>query len=484
MWNFQLEATKYCKLDCKVLHEILTQFNELIFKEFQVNIHNSPTLPSLAMKIYKTHYMPENTIYQILNKPYWNIRESYTGGAVDVYIPHNKISGFFNKVKALFKLLYYYDVNSLYPAIMANTPMPVGKPIAFDGNIRNVEPEAYGFFYCKITSPVYLKHPLLHRKIKTAGGMRTIAGLGSWEGWIYSLEMDNAAKYGYTFEILKGYQFEKGFVFKEYVDTMYNLRIEYDKGHPMNLIAKLLMNSLYGKFGMKLESTVVEIFDRTNESENQILNDMLELYGETLRDYIEIENKVLTVRTKLIGYKNNDDEEMYHGLDVNIAIASAISAGGRIWMSTIKNNPNINLYYSDTDSGVTDAPLPDILVGPLLGQFKLEYTIKRAIFLAPKVYAFTTTDNEEILKIKGISKDNLENVNINDIEELLVKDSTKEFNQTKWFKKVIVGDITVKEVAYTLKATSNKRLPIYIKQEGFEIFNSTEPYNYDDIKPK
>lgn len=107
MWNFQLEATKYCKLDCKVLHEILTQFNELIFKEFQVNIDNSPTLPSLAMKIYKTHYMPENTIYQILNKPYWNIRDSYTGGAVDVYIPHNKISGFFNKVKVLFKLLFY-----------------------------------------------------------------------------------------------------------------------------------------------------------------------------------------------------------------------------------------------------------------------------------------------------------------------------------------------------------------------------------------
>ena len=34
---------------------------------------------------------------------------------------------------------------------------------------------------------------------------------------------------------------------------MYNLRLQYDKGTPMNLIAKLLMNSLYGKFAMKLE---------------------------------------------------------------------------------------------------------------------------------------------------------------------------------------------------------------------------------------
>jgi hypothetical protein len=31
---------------------------------------------------------------------------------------------------------------------------------------------------------------------------------------------------------------------------MYLLRLTYDKSNPMNLIAKLLMNSLYGRFGM------------------------------------------------------------------------------------------------------------------------------------------------------------------------------------------------------------------------------------------
>jgi hypothetical protein len=261
MWNFQLEATKYCKLDCKVLHEILVKFNELIFKEFQVNIHKSPTLPTLAMKIYKTHFMPENTIYQILDKPYWNIKESFTGGAVDVYIPHNRISGFINKLKSLFKLLYYYDVNSLYPSVMANNLMPVGKPIAFEGDIRQVEPNAYGFFYCKITSPEYLKHPLLQRRIKTADGLRTIAGLGTWEGWICSAEMYNAIEFGYTFEILKGYQFETGDLFSGYVNRMYELRMEYSSGHAMNLIAKLLMNSLYGKFAMKLQRTKVDIYN-------------------------------------------------------------------------------------------------------------------------------------------------------------------------------------------------------------------------------
>jgi len=300
------------------------------------------------MRIYKAHFMPKEYIYQLLGKPEWFIRESYTGGAVDVYIPHNRITSFLSKVKALFKLLFYYDVNSLYPSVMANTPMPIGLPIAFEGDIRAVEPKAYGFFYCKITSPEFLEHPILQRRVKTVAGIRTVAGLGTWEGWIYSAEMDNAMKLGYTFEILKGYQFEKGFIFKEYVDTMYNLRLQYDKSHPMNLIAKLLMNSLYGKFGMRMESTIIEIFNSTLNKDIKLLDKFLEEHATTIQDLIQIGNHYLAVRKSMLNYSYTDEEDMYHGLDVNIAIASAISGGARMWMSMFKNNPKFNLYYSDT----------------------------------------------------------------------------------------------------------------------------------------
>lgn len=66
--------------------------------------------------------------------------------------------------------------------------------------------------------------------------------------------MANAIRYGYTFEVLRGYKFNTGYIFREYVDKMYELRCTYTKDNPLNLIAKLLMNSLYGKFGMKAES--------------------------------------------------------------------------------------------------------------------------------------------------------------------------------------------------------------------------------------
>ncbi|OAX30509.1 hypothetical protein K503DRAFT_675469, partial [Rhizopogon vinicolor AM-OR11-026] len=58
----------------------------------------------------------------------------------------------------------------------------------------------YGFFYCKISSPAKLNEPILQRRIKTSEGIRTIAGLGTWEGWIFSEEMKiTAERFGYKF---------------------------------------------------------------------------------------------------------------------------------------------------------------------------------------------------------------------------------------------------------------------------------------------
>jgi hypothetical protein len=302
--------------------------------------------------------------------------------------------------------------------------------------------------------------------------------LGSWEGWIFSGEMDNAVKYGYTFEILKGYQFQKGYIFKEYINKMYNLRMEYPKGHPLNLIAKLLMNSLYGKFGMRLEATQVEMFNTSDEFENELLKDMLDLYGKSVKDFIKLDNHIVTVRDTLLHYEYNENEDMFHGLEINIAIASAVTAGGRMWMSTLKNNPNFKLYYSDTDSAVIDKPLPEFMVGDAIGQFKLEYIVKRAVFLAPKVYGLITASGDEIVKIKGLTQEVIPNIHIGDLERLLILDSKKEFIQDKMYKKVIEGDITMQEIAYTLKVTSNKREAIYI-EEG--IFNATKPFYYDEI---
>ena len=93
---------------------------------------------------------------------------------------------------------------------------------------------------------------------------------------------------------------------------------------------------------------------------------------------------------------------------INYFYAGNVTSGGRIWMSLFKNGnkfikdcPKFNLYYSDTDNVVIDKALPSYMVGNALGQVKLEYIIKKAVFLSPKVYALLTTDKELIIKCKG-----------------------------------------------------------------------------------
>ena len=483
-WNFMEESSKYCKIDCKALFEILVEFNKLVFNEFSLNVHGVLTLPALAMKIYKTHFMPKDTLYQMLGPVEKDIRESYTGGAVDVYITNNTFDGNILNPKAKAEKLYYYDVNSLYPTVMATMEMPVGKPILFQGDIRSVDPQAFGFFYCKITSPEYLEHPILQRRIKTKDGTRTIAGLGSWEGWIFSGEMDNAMKYGYTFEILQGYKFGKANIFKEYVERLYKLRLEYESGTPINLIAKLLMNSLYGKFGMKTEKTQVACLRKDESNNNEGLQTYIDRNKESIQDILEVGDFTIIVQNGVS--MANFSQDTYHGLDVNIAVASAVTSGARVIMSKVKNNPDYVLYYTDTDSAVLNRPLPAEMVGSALGQFKLEHVIKDAVFLAPKVYAFVATDGTVVKKVKGVAKEHVESLNITDFKKLLTLASSKVFEQNKWYKNLFKGDISVAEVAYELKATSNKRQACYHLNTlpngyQFEIFTHTIPINYDSI---
>jgi DNA polymerase type B, organellar and viral len=432
------------------------------------------TLPGLAMKIYKTHYMPKDSIYQLLGKVEKDIRSSFTGGAVDVYKTNNRD----NIYSDLFDKLYYYDFNSLYPSVMAMSSMPIGKPIYFEGDILKIDPEAFGFFYCKITSPDYLEHPILQRRIKTKNGLRTVAGLGSWKGFIFSEEMKNAQRFGYTFEIIRGYEFQKGDLFSEYVNKMYDLRLQYDKSEPMNYIAKLLMNSLYGKLAMKITRSRVDIYDCSDESGKNHLQAIIDLYSESIEDYIQIDNSFLIVRDTLANIKFDEENDMYHGLEVNVAISSAITSYSRVYMTAFKNNKNFNLYYSDTDSIIIDKELPERIIGNKLGQLKLEHVIERGVFLAPKVYGFINDKDEKIIKVKGLKSEITESLTINDLKVLLFKDASREFIQEKWFKKLFLGELTTKDVIYTLKVNSNKRLPIYKDN----VFIETKPYNYSDLE--
>jgi hypothetical protein len=138
----------------------------MIFSLFGKNIHHYPTLPSLAFAIFRSNFMDEENIPQLSGKIANDIRSGYTGGAVDMYIPEGE------NIKC-------YDVNSLYPSQMQSQLMPVGNPTFFEGDIRKIDENAFGFFYCKIKAPDDILHPILQTHVKTKNGTRTISPIGT-----------------------------------------------------------------------------------------------------------------------------------------------------------------------------------------------------------------------------------------------------------------------------------------------------------------
>jgi DNA polymerase type B, organellar and viral len=326
--------------------------------------------------------------------------------------------------------------------------LPVGIPTYFYGDILKIDPNAFGFFYCKIIAPDDIKHPILQTHVKTAGGKRTLSPIGTWEDMLFSEEIINAKKYGYQIEVLWGYTFEKECIFKNYVDQLYTFRLNYPKSNPMNFIAKILLNSLYGRFGMDDNFLEVNIIhkDFYPDFENKFFDQIVE--SKDLGNY------------KLVTYKFEDDLNNDSTHLVSIGVATAVTAYSRIHMSQFKNNPKINLYYTDTDSIYTDSDIDDNLIdNKVLGKLKLENICNKAIFLAPKVYCLETLDMGVVYKVKGL-KHEIE-LTMSDFEKLLYKQSILQKAQTKFMRNISDGNIKLLDQVYTLQVTDNKRKLIY-----------------------
>jgi len=272
-WNLRDETIKYCMQDCISLYQVIDKFNSLVFDKWLLNVHRFPTSPSLTFGFFKSHYLKKDLIPKISGHIYQDIKKGYTGGHTDVYIP------FGENVKG-------YDVNSLYPTQMKIFYMPVGTPTFFEGDITKIDPNAFGFFNVEITAPIDMNRPILQTKVKTKTGFRTIAPLGTWEDMIFSEEMYNAMKYGYKFKILSGYTFYRANIFKEYIEDLYKIKVSHSKNDPMYIIAKLLMNSLYGRFAMKPITTITKFISRDEDIFNFIDNNEIDHYVDINKDWI------------------------------------------------------------------------------------------------------------------------------------------------------------------------------------------------------
>ena len=403
-WDLKKELINYCENDTIALHQVMQYFSKEVFKLFRVDITKYMTLSSISFAIFRSNFLKEWNIPKINGQMFEDIYKSYKGGLVDMYKPEGSN-------------LFLHDVNSEYPEAMCRD-LPGGKVSYVEGPLDLNDEQNFGFFKADIISNPKLNMPVLPVKYNNT----TLTPLGSWTDWYFSEELKEAQnKYGYKIKIVKGYVFERVKIFPEFVNFLYSIKEKTSKYDPFYLIIKLLLNMLYGRFGMKPEkeeNIIVKNKEAEEYYKNQdiIINDIMDLgNGKELLKFIQ---------------KSHYIENDFLNPNISIAIASAVVAYGRIKINTLKHLDNIQVYYSDTDSLVVNKQLPEQYIGTKLGQLKVEDKIRWGYFLAPKVYGFVDNNNKFTVKIKGLKTP----FSFFELNQLLYKNTSLIKYQEKWYR--------------------------------------------------
>lgn len=148
----------------------------------------------------------------------------------------------------------------------------------------------------------------------------------------------------------------------------------------------------------------------------------------------------------------------------SIVISAAVTSYARIHMCKLKLDIlklGGELYYSDTDSIVTNIELPTSLVSnKKLGLLKLEHVLVEAIFISNKLYWMCDIKGEVHVTAKGIKASSL---NYYDFAILLnkhdVNTAVKRESKIHWDKGYAV--ITDKENILISSSSYTKRIKIY-----------------------
>lgn len=368
------EILLYMIQDIYLLGGIMLRAQNIYMDHYNIDITSKITLSALALTIFRMHFydkdkhpiaVPHRTAEEF-------IRRAYFGGHTDVYKPH----GFD---------LYYYDVNSLYPYVMKESPMPIG-PAIWESNLKKKPLEdLYGFIEAIVVCPFNMKKPYLpYRDNKDL----LYYLIGKFHGFYYSEELKYAKSLGYLIYPLRGFLYKKAYgLFEGFVTHMYENRLKArDAGNPgLAFVYKILMNSLYGRFGINPKSTVSEI------CKTQRYSALLKL--ETFQNAYPLGNDYW-----LCTYRTYDDITSTFlnssGLqNTAVQLSAAITGHARIHMYPFISREDC--YYTDTDSVVLSNKLTEEFVSTtLLGKFKLEYKVMEGYFLAGKSYCLILNDDK------------------------------------------------------------------------------------------
>ncbi|CAH1104349.1 unnamed protein product [Psylliodes chrysocephalus] len=392
----------------------------------------------------------------------------------------------------------YIDIRSLYPAICKYGKFPVGHPKVYVGDECPSLTTVSGVVKCSVLPPRDLLHPVLPQKMNNklmfvlcrecgenlntkecvhSDEERALTGtwviaevnkalekgyklLKMYEVWAYDTIQFGNNVAGLFTEMMNCFirlkqessdwpkhcrtQAEK----EKYIERFFereNVKLEFSQiiDNPgLRSLAKLMLNSFWGKFGQ-----------RQNQSRTSIINNPAEFFGMMSNPSLYI-NTVLPVNDTTIIVNWEYREEASESLStVNVVIAAFVTTLARLKLYSYLEKLEDRVLYYDTDSviyvsrpGALDIPTGEF-IGDMTDELEKEGSgsyITEFVSGGPKNYAYkvwSTKDQDFKItcKVKGISLNHStsQQINFNSIKEMVLNPCepiqiiSKEIRRTK-----------------------------------------------------
>ena len=340
------EEVEYIKHDVVIVAEALKKLHEQGLEKM--------TTASNALADYKS-IIGKSNFERWFPLPDYDsdVRQSYRGGFTYAN------PAFSNKAIGEGLVL---DVNSLYPSVMYNKPLPYGEPIFYNG--QYTPDRLYKLYVQILTCHFELKPGYIPTiQLKHSVSFMPTEYLTSSKGeditlCLTSVDLELFLEHYeiYNLEWVCGWKFKSSnILFRDYIDKWYAVKEQAtrDKNPGLRQISKLMLNGLYGKFAI-------------NPS---VRNKIPEL---------DIDGS--------IHYRLGEPGERK---PLYIPIGTFITAWARYTTITAAQKVFNRFLYADTDSlhliGTT--PPDDLDIDDVrLGAWKIENTFTRAKFIRAKTY--------------------------------------------------------------------------------------------------
>ncbi|CAM5131628.1 unnamed protein product [Natator depressus] len=182
-------------------------------------------------------------------------------------------------------------------------------------------------------------------------------------------------------------------------------------------IAKLFLNSLWGKFGQRI-----------NLPNTSIVRDPDELFQYLFSPNYEVSScEFIDDETACVSWKHAKDRYSVSG-NTNVFIACFTTAYARLELYSLLDGLQERCLYHDTDSvifvkreGAWNPPLGDYL-GGLTSEIPPDQHITEFVSAGPKTYGYKLSGGKACMKVKGITLNvaNCEKINFDSLKDLVL----------------------------------------------------------------